>query len=137
VNKKYLIKQVVKIYDIEEASDALVKLSNIDSIKASELSYNILLKKEIDKYFEATAMMILYKTNIDKAIDYIESNYKTIELYVLGEFISTLTTDSIALADDKRVINIVVLLKGFIKEKGKAHFKEIKEEVDWFLESFK
>jgi len=49
VNKKYLIKQVVKIYDIEEASDALVKLSNIDSIKASELSYNILLKKEIDK----------------------------------------------------------------------------------------
>jgi len=137
INKEdILIECIERLDNYEDASKALSKLMYINPLMAKVIAKQILENKRGDVFFRASAFDTLYALDINEAYRYTCDFIDSIEIYLLGVIIGNVTSDSSLLKENKTIELFVDLLKQHLSVLSPSDLYEIKEDLDWFRETY-
>ena len=131
------LKEIIeRLEDFEEAADALLNLKRTNPKETEKLTYEILLKKKGDIFFQATAYDILYSLNSLMAISFARIELSSLHPYLLETIINNITADSAIIQNNETMKSFIAEIKLFLRSSEKLELESLKESIDWFKKTY-
>jgi len=131
-----LIKTIKVLDNYEEAAEALSELAFSNKDEAEKLSLEILKNGLGDIFFQASAFDTLYEVNYKSAISFANKKLAGIHIYLLNTIINNVTVDSEIIEERPELKEFVLRIKERSEELNKSEKEDIKDNLEWFLDSF-
>lgn len=136
-NREEILEDMLNsLENYEEAAEALSEFMHLNPSKAKAISLEILEHRKGDVYLRASAFDKLYALDRLLAYNYTLGSDDSMDIYLLGVIINNVTCDSPLQSEDSTITSFVKLLKQRISRLSMNDVSKIKEELDWFQQTY-
>jgi hypothetical protein len=128
-----LVKQVERLEDYEQASQALMEVVHREPATGERLALTLLRSKAGDVHLRAFAFSMLYRANRAAAFEYARENSSTCEPAVFEAILGEVADDVGLLSESSELQLMVAYLRRAISNRPDHHLEEIRRGAHEFL----
>ncbi|MFZ6873781.1 hypothetical protein ACO0LF_17115 [Undibacterium sp. Di27W] len=131
-----LMATVNMLDDFDDALSALHALADLDKTAAEKLALEILVQQKGDVYFQASCFDVLYSTSLQRALEYMKENVRHVDVYLLGTMMSNVAEDLGIIQEHPEIKDAVIILKKSVLSRSAAEIESIRDDLDWFNQTY-
>ena len=131
-NIEDLVKQVERLEDYEQASNALMEVVHREPATGERLALHLLRSKAGDVHLRAFAFSMLYRANRATAFEYVRENSSTSEPAIFGAMLGEVAEDVGLLNESAELRQMVAYLRSAISHRPDNDAEAMKLAVNDF-----
>ncbi len=136
IDEEILVEVITKLEDYNEATNAFTELKYLNPVKAGEIAVDVLESGKGDPHFQASAFEVLYSTNQQNSLAYINDNFDSVNLVILKSMLECVSEDSPLVRGDSDLLQAVKRLNERVNKLDSKDCEKLGDSLGWFRSTY-
>lgn len=136
IDEETLVEVITKLEDYNEATNAFTELKYLNPVKAGEIAVDVLESGKGDSHFQASAFEVLYSTNQQNSLAYINGNFDSVNLVILKSMLECVSEDSPLVRGDSDLLQAVKRLNERVNKLDSKDCEKLGDSLGWFRSTY-